>query len=289
MAGTIVTDRIESDASYASRINVASEIQFSNTITGNVNIDSGLLFVDAVNNRVGIGVSNPESSLDVRGTTSILRMQSTTGTNSVYQRLTNDGGQLYLGIDNSAGNDLVTGSSAYAGVLVAPGTTRSLHLGTNGTARLSIDSTGRVTMPAQPSFQAYLTTSWNLSNGTTVPFNATSWNIGSHYNTSNYRFTAPVAGIYAFYTHSYTSVSSGAVRAMHFQFRVNGTLRLDSTNGGFSPDGGYSYHPAQNNFVTIQLSVNDYVDFYLNGGDYGSGTNFNGGSAYTVFGGYLIG
>ena len=33
MAGTIVVDRIESDASYASNINVASQITFSNTST----------------------------------------------------------------------------------------------------------------------------------------------------------------------------------------------------------------------------------------------------------------
>jgi hypothetical protein len=135
VAGTIITDRIESDASYASSITVASPMVVSNTInmtggsfTGNVNIDSGTLFVDSVNNRVGVGLSNPESALDVRAPTSILRMQSTTGTNSVYQRLTNDGGQLYFGIDNSSGNDLITGSSAHAGVLVAPGSTRSLQI-----------------------------------------------------------------------------------------------------------------------------------------------------------------
>ena len=33
MAGTIVVDRIESDASYASNINVGSQITFSNTVT----------------------------------------------------------------------------------------------------------------------------------------------------------------------------------------------------------------------------------------------------------------
>jgi len=41
MAGTIVVDRLESDASYASSINIASPIVISNTITGNVNIDNG--------------------------------------------------------------------------------------------------------------------------------------------------------------------------------------------------------------------------------------------------------
>ncbi len=38
MAGTIVVDRIESDASYASNINVASQITFSNTSTFSGNL-----------------------------------------------------------------------------------------------------------------------------------------------------------------------------------------------------------------------------------------------------------
>ena len=91
---------------------------------------------------VGIGTSSPSSILDVSSASTVLRLTSTTGTNSVYQRLSNTGGQLYFGIDNSAGNDLATGSTAYAGVLVAPGTTRNLHLGTNGTVQATIDSSG---------------------------------------------------------------------------------------------------------------------------------------------------
>jgi hypothetical protein len=94
------------------------------------------------NGYFGIGQNNPQSILDISSPATVLRLASTTGTNSVYQRITNDGGQLYFGIDNSAGNDLASGSTAYAGVLVAPGTTRSLHLGTNGTVRATILSTG---------------------------------------------------------------------------------------------------------------------------------------------------
>ena len=66
MAGTIVADIIQSDQSYASSINIASPMIVSNTInmtngaiSGNVNFDSGTLFVDATNDKVGVGTTNP--------------------------------------------------------------------------------------------------------------------------------------------------------------------------------------------------------------------------------------
>jgi hypothetical protein len=44
------------------------------TVSGNTNIDSGTLFVDSVNNRVGIGNTSPGQALTVAGT-----IESTTG------------------------------------------------------------------------------------------------------------------------------------------------------------------------------------------------------------------
>jgi hypothetical protein len=55
MAGTIIVDRIESDASYASTINVANKITFSNTAN----------FVGDGN--IGIGTSSPGCKLEVNG------------------------------------------------------------------------------------------------------------------------------------------------------------------------------------------------------------------------------
>jgi hypothetical protein len=289
MAGTIVTDRIESDASYASSITVASPLVVSNTIslgsaaaiTGNVNIDSGTLFVDSVNNRVGVGLSNPESALDVRAPTSILRMQSTTGTNSVYQRLTNDGGQLYFGIDNSSGNDLITGSSAHAGILVAPGSTRSLHLGTNGAARLSIDSAGRVTMPAQPSFLAQVdggqsfSVGWNL---VTIRTHTSTFDNGNNVNYTTERFTAPIAGKYLF---SAAVTINGS--------NTDGTITLykngSDVNCGASQAFGSNLASSNLTYV-LNLAANDYIQvyYYASGSVTTRDTNFAG-----YFSGYLIG
>ena len=72
---------------------------------------------------------------------------------------------------------------------------------------LTMDSSGRVLTPARPAFLAYDASSGHqeLTHGSwqIVPFDTTSINTGGHYNTSTYRFTAPVAGLYFFYIQLY--------------------------------------------------------------------------------------
>lgn len=41
----------------------------SHAVTGNVNIDAGTLFIDALNNRIGVGTATPNSTLTVVGNT----------------------------------------------------------------------------------------------------------------------------------------------------------------------------------------------------------------------------
>ena len=71
---------------------------------------------------------------------------------------------------------------------------------TNASERMCIDSSGRMTLPYQPSFFAYVTGGdTTTANDTIIVFGATAHNTGSHYSTSTGRFTAPVAGVYAFH------------------------------------------------------------------------------------------
>ena len=86
MAGTIVVDRIESDASYASNINVASQITFSNTVNFGITSvapvagfyspsTNNVAFTTASTERmriasdgkVGIGTSSPNANFQVNG------------------------------------------------------------------------------------------------------------------------------------------------------------------------------------------------------------------------------
>ena len=64
---------------------------------------------------------------------------------------------------------------------------------TAGATRLSVDTSGRVTTPSQPFFQAYIT---GVTFSSTPIYDGVITNIGSAYNSSNGRFTAPIAGVY---------------------------------------------------------------------------------------------
>jgi hypothetical protein len=69
------------------------------------------------------------------------------------------------------------------------------------TTSMTIDSSGYVTKPYHPYLRVSATgsTSPSLTTGLTIPYNTILEQVGSNYNTSTYRFTAPVAGVYAVY------------------------------------------------------------------------------------------
>ena len=66
------------------------------------------------------------------------------------------------------------------------------------TPNMIISNEGRVTMPNQPAFNAKLSTATGANHSGMLVFNTADHNTGGHYNTSNGRFTAPLAGRYLF-------------------------------------------------------------------------------------------
>ena len=63
---------------------------------------------------------------------------------------------------------------------------------------ISIDSSGHVTMPLQPAFLTYVSSTQNVNstNTTEINFDTEVFDLNSDYNTSTKRFTAPVTGKY---------------------------------------------------------------------------------------------
>ena len=120
---------------------------------------------------------------------------------------------------------------------------------TNGTNAMLIDTLGRVTKPATPMFAARgAETNYTLTNGANIPFNNAFHNIGSHYDTTNFRFTCPVAGTYLFTVSMFTNGGGGRV-----SLKVN-NVAYQNLQANW---GNTTSHWSQS--VIWRLNANDYV------------------------------
>ena len=110
---------------------------------------------------------------------------------------------------------------------------------TNGTTAQTIDSTGRITTPARPSFlvrgyQSRTAGSQSINNITTAStvglfhsFDEISHNIGSHFTNSSGKFVVPVTGLYLI------SVGYGYKDSTNYSNIVIFAQDGDSTEHGF--------------------------------------------------------
>lgn len=135
-----------------------------------------------------------------------------------------------------------------------------------------------VRISSQPVFWAYKTTT--QSSFADVVYDVATTNIGSHYNTSNGRFTAPVAGTYLFFSNTIGANTASTTR-LYFK-----------KNGSFFPTSATQHRTANtSNFSTASeftfiftLAAGDYVNLYLS-----EATLYGESNPYSIFGGYLIG
>jgi hypothetical protein len=93
--------------------------------------------LDASGN-LGIGTTSPAQKLHIAGNAQV---KPSTGTDAVWNRASNDSGEFYLGIDNSAGSGFT--GTAYARFLYGNGAYPMLFY-TNGSERARIDSSGNL-------------------------------------------------------------------------------------------------------------------------------------------------
>ena len=133
---------------------------------------------------------------------------------------------------------------------------------------------GEITKPNQP-FCSVAYTDGNISSAQAIDFNVVTENNGSHYNSSNGRFTAPVTGHYMVNVSVLTANGSTA----GFKIMKNSTMvrSAEVTRPGTS----YAQFGAN---CIINLDANDYISvIWKNGSIYGGGGN------YTMMDVYLLG
>jgi hypothetical protein len=228
---------------------------------------------------VGVGISTPSTTaggydggnLHVHnsGTGSSIRLtNNTTGTGTSSGMLISkwSDSNTYLTNFDDGANTIFTQSNS------------------SGTLQTTIklDGDGYVTTPAQPSFHAYPSAGFTgYGAGVYIPFpcNNASHNIGNHYDTSTYTFTAPVAGTYQFNASPRFDGVVGGYHVARF-YKNGGTL-----------SGSYWIDQASGDYNTISvglcilLAANDTIQVKLLASSDGSWNV----SSQSSISGYLLG
>ena len=319
-SGSAAAERLRITSSGHLKMPDAAEIQLGNdtqTATGDLRLFHNGSNSGIINSQGALYIQNTatnSSDLHLQGKTSIqmhcpsdgderLRIKSDgkiqfssatdnilhTSSNSSRLRLfggsnesVSNGGVLTLhGVSHSAGN--------YTDLAAATGGHIRFRSGT--TERMRISSEGYVNKPYHPAFAARLGSNVDITSNTSTDlvFNIQEFDNSSSYDTSNGRFTAPVAGKYYFGVQIYAGFNGAGVRVMHAHFRVNGTsVAQTDMFGGASNHGGTHYHPTAVGHMFRELNANDYVTFNLGGFSHTGGQAILYASTGNRFFGHLV-
>ena len=168
--------------------------------------------------------------------------------------------------------------------------TNQLQLGSNGSARLKIDTNGHITQPNLPSFMAYGNASYTTisSGGNLQPyvFPNTAHNTGTHYNTTSGKFTAPVTGVYQLNWNLFCKSDTNQTSAATLEFYV---VKNGSTVSRLHNKKGYGNMGDDQQIINLhvfeKLNANDEIS--INAYAYNVDWKIYG--AHSTFSGALIG
>ena len=238
-------------------------------------------FVVASDGKVGIGTTSPDEKLHVEGSILVDAFNAGNETGIFFREgftSSNKYNHSILAYDTDGSPDGLS-INGYGGVSICTGSNSRQE-------RFKVNNSGQMTVPNQPMFKASINTSAANPRTTTntiyvTPYDTTQLNVGNHYNTSNYRFTAPVAGNYWF------SISQNKIGMVIVYFYKNGNV---FHAGEFLQDSAPNWEHCTISCM-IPMAASDYVEARtrLNNNS-GTQYGFNGGSTtWDSFSGYLVG
>ena len=251
--------------------------------------DSTGIFATFVQGKLGIGRNNPSARLHLQSTGSATYSGSSAGTN-IGLYLTNAesgaaGRTIGIGLTCESNAEIylnaVTAANNNGGDFVIA----SRNGGTRA-EKMRVHAAGSVTKPLNPSFHVRYpgTTALDASGGVAVVYNSVFHNVGSHYNTSNGRFTAPVTGVYVFHAQVRVDGFAGNYSYLTLEhYSSTGTQQANKARD--LQDGNNSSYLNHIIAQNVYLLANEYVQIqYRNNGDSSVALDSD-----SYFSGYLLG
>jgi len=145
---------------------------------------------------------------------------------------------------------------------------------------IEIDSNGVITQPVLPAFFARSDATLYRTVAEIVQYDDVTstgcFNQGSHFDTSTYKFTAPVAGVYSFAAQFYSNNEVAANMYWYINSNVVASSQVNGTND-------QSAYEGIEMAVTFKLDANDEV--YIKSASTGYHLN----TSYSYFCGHLVG
>jgi hypothetical protein len=231
------------------------------------------LLLNPFNGSVGIGTTSPLSAaLTIHASGSgagnagnqiWIRGGNTNVTNNSNTVVLSYGtGDLYSHAIKTTHNSAAINGNAIDFYVWNYGTDSSSTIGTRKI--MSVDGVG-VLKPVQPAFGIYRSnSSFTITNSsdTVLPYNSVFYDTASNFNTSQYRFYAPVAGKYVFSANVRYDAPSGTYLRTYFTINGSSGTPVSFLYGmQISGAGGYSANYQSHNISTIlNLAAGDWVD-----------------------------